>query len=72
MKFPNVFAHRDARCFFCGGVLSDLTPTANAPGSGNFRGTCVPCGLSTWYDCAEGTVELIDLNESRERTGVGG
>lgn len=21
----------------------------------------------TWYDCAEGTVELIDLNESRSR-----
>lgn len=62
--FPQYFAHRDARCFACGGELSHLDVSGNAPGHGAFRGRC-RCGVNTWYDCAEGPVEMIDLNVCR-------
>lgn len=62
-KFPHYVYHRDARCFACGGPLVNLRPTNNAPGRGHYAGDCAETGQVTWYDCAEGTVELINLNE---------
>jgi hypothetical protein len=61
--FPMHLHHRDARCFKCGGALRDLRHSGFAPQSGQYRGACAACGISTWYDCAEGSVELIRYNE---------
>lgn len=69
-EFPHFVAHRDAVCFRCGCHLSDLSPTRNAPGCGHYRGDCEGCGLRTWYDCAEGSVEMITVNERRERAAA--
>lgn len=60
--FPFLNAHRDARCFKCDGTLFELSPTANAPGMGHYRGECTRCGMLTWYDCAEGSVEMIQTD----------
>lgn len=67
MRFPMHVRHSEATCHLCPGSLVDLTPTRLAPGSGHYKGTCELCGAFTWYDCAEGTVELIDRNEARKR-----
>ena len=65
-QWPVYFFHQDAKCFHCGGVLTDHLPTRNAPGDGYFRGHCSTCKLFTWYDCAESTVEMIEVRESRK------
>lgn len=63
MPFPHFLYHREAKCFRCSRSLLDLSPTRNAPGKGHYRGHCKECNTFTWYDCAEGTVELIRVNE---------
>lgn len=70
MKFSHYLAHREARCFRCSGSLLDLSPTRNAPGMGHYRGKCFTCGFFTWYDCAEGSVELVDTNEARKAGAI--
>ena len=66
-EWPFYVRHSEAVCHACKGPLSDLSPTNNPPGRGNYRGECEKCSLRTWYDCAEGTVELIQQNEWRAR-----
>lgn len=61
--FPHFNFHREARCFSCANTLFDLSPTEHAPGHGHYRGECTSCGYLTWYDCAEGSVELIQQDE---------
>lgn len=68
-NFPHFIYHREARCFQCSGVLLDLSPTRSAPGMGHYRGHCPDCHVFTWYDCAEGTVELIQRNEAIQPKG---
>ena len=70
-SFPRYFRHRDARCFGCGTLLHDLEIAGYAPGSGQYKGTCARCAAAnvtpfTWYDCAEGGVELAQTNDRRE------
>ena len=65
IKWPHYFHHRDAKCFKCGATLRRLAISGMAPGHGQYRGDCQPCGATTWYDCAEGSVELIDLEVAR-------
>lgn len=62
-RFPSYFSHRNVCCYACGAKLIDLSNSGHAPGSGAFRGKCPACFQHTWYDCAEGTVEMIDENE---------
>lgn len=66
-KFPHFLYHREAKCFRCSRSLLDLSPTRNAPGMGHYRGHCKECCMFTWYDCAEGSVELVDTNEARKQ-----
>jgi hypothetical protein len=70
--FPMYFRHRDAVCHRCEGVLLDHSPTKYPPGRGFYRGFCETCGLHTWYDCAEGTVEMIEVRLGRRAVTLKG
>ena len=51
--FPAFKTHKLARCFHCERLLERLTVSEHAPGSGAFRGECLRCKMTTWYDCPE-------------------
>lgn len=70
--FPFFFAHRDAACSKCDAGLHRLKISGAPPMRGQFMGTCAECGTLTWYDCAEGGVELANLNEYRNEGGSRG
>jgi hypothetical protein len=60
-KWPFFFHHKEAVCAFCDALLTRHTIGGNAPLHGAYKGHCSSCDKTTWYDCAEGTVEMLDL-----------
>jgi hypothetical protein len=51
--FPKYRAHKDARCFRCGGRLIEEALGQFPTGRGNYHGYCPECEMRTWYDIEE-------------------
>ena len=63
--FPFHHRHAEAVCIDHGLPLRHLAVSGYAPGRGAYKGRCPQCERWTYYDCAEGPVELIDLDVAR-------
>lgn len=66
-RWPFFNRHLDAVCPRCADQLCEHSVSGFAPMHGAFRGVCPRCDAPSWYDCAEGTVEMIQAREWMER-----
>lgn len=76
-NFPVFSASLEATCFKCGEKLAPRTIafTHNAPGRGQWAGSCDKCGVRTWFDIKieeplQGPVDPADYIEFEDRQEV--
>ena len=51
--FPVYQDHTSAKCFKCGGPLSEHRKSGYPPSYGEWEGLCPKCDIATWYNLAD-------------------